>query len=242
MSTMRESSLVNFRALQHERSRDRRGELLKNVTELLGLVSDQRTPDLLDVYDSVMVRLADMADSRARAGIALQLAHMRAAPNGIVRKLALDEIEIAHPLLVCSPALTDDDLLGIIALRGSAHRRAIATRPGLSDAVARVLIRRGDDGTRRTLASNYTAHLSSETFDLLLDQARKDRDMQELLAAHPAAPSSVLRALAEFADPHVAEKIRACLVASELAGAVARLFPKKRPGPKRNTSRRKRKG
>jgi len=234
MSTMRESSLVNFRALQSERSQDRRGELLKNVTELLGLVSDQRAPDLLDVYDSVMVRLADMADAGARAGIAAQLAHMRAAPNGIVRKLALDEIEIAHPLLVCSPALTDDDLLGIIALRGNAHRRAIASRPGLSDSVARVLIRRGDDGTRRALAANYSAHLSSESFDLMLDQARRDHEMQELLATHPSATKATLLSLGEFADGNVAEKIR-----ERVANPVA-LFPED-SGSKRVAPRRKRK-
>ena len=198
MPSIRESSLVNFRALRNETSPDRRGELLKNVTELLGLVADQSGQNLLDVYDSVMVRLAEMVDAKARAEIAAQLAQLRRAPSGIVRKLALDDIEIAQPLLVCSPVLTDDDLIGIAEIRGSAHRRAIATRPGLGETVTRMLVRRGDDAVRRMLAGNVTAKLSGESLRRLLDQSRHDTEMRELLAARPATPGSVRKALAEL--------------------------------------------
>jgi len=240
MSPTRESSLVNFRALQNEASQDRRGELLKNVTELLGLASDPRGDNLLHVYDSVMLRLAEMVEPAARMEIAAQLAHMRRAPDGIVRKLALDEIEIAQPLLICSPVLGDDALIGIAEIRGNAHRRAIAARPGIGESVTRVIVERGDDGVRRVLAGNVSARFSEETCRCLLDQARRDSEMRELLAVHPATPMAALEELCEFAPPALAARIRERIRHGGAArgASVARLFDRTPTAVRRKARRR----
>ncbi len=226
MSAMRDTSLVNFRALQNEASQDRRSELLKDVTELLGLVSDPRGDNLLHVYDSVMLRLADMVEPSARVEIAGQLAHLRRAPDGIVRKLALDEIEIAHPLLVCSPVLSDDALIGIAEIRGNAHRRAIAARPGIGESVTRVIAERGDDGVRRVLAGNVTARFSDEGCRRLIDQARRDPEMQELIAGHPGMPVAVLQELSGFAAEPLATHLRGRVGrgGGSRGGSVSQLF------------------
>jgi uncharacterized protein (DUF2336 family) len=226
MSSTRDTSLVNFRALQNEASQDRRSELLRDVTELLGLVSDPRGDNLLHVYDSVMLRLAEMVEPSARVEIAAQLAHLRRAPDGIVRKLALDEIEIAHPLLVCSPVLNDDALIGIAEIRGNAHRRAIAARPGIGEPVVRVLAERGDDSVRRVLAGNVSARFPEEAWRSLVDQAGRDSEMQELLAVHPGIPIAVLEELAAIAPERLAARIRERTArgGASRGGSVSQLF------------------
>jgi uncharacterized protein (DUF2336 family) len=242
MSSKRDTSLVNFRALQNEASQGRRSELLKDVTELLGLVSDPRDDNLLHVYDSVMLRLAEMVEPSARVEIAAQLAHLRRAPDGIVRKLALDEIEIAHPLLVCSPVLSDDALIGIAEIRGNAHRRAIAARPGIGESVTRVLAERGDDGVRRVLAGNVSARFSEEGCRRLIDQARRDPEMPDLITANPAIPVPVLEELCGFAPPALAARIRERIAhrGANRDGSVSQLFDGETPHvPRRAKTRRR---
>lgn len=208
MAALRESSLVNFRALQDEVSPDKGSELLRNVTALLGLVSDQCGQHLLDVYDSVMVRLIDMVDVAMKAEVAAQLSQLRHAPAAVVRKLAMDDIEIAQPLLIRSQSLTDDDLIGIAEIRGTPHRRAIATRPGISVAVTAVILKRADDAVRRVLASNVTAKLPDGGFQRFLDQAKHDTEMQALIAGHPATPVSVLQTLVKFSTEEVITRVK----------------------------------
>jgi uncharacterized protein (DUF2336 family) len=200
------------------------------VTELLGLVSDPRGDNLLHVYDSVMLRLAEMVEPAARVEIAAQLAHLRRAPDGIVRKLALDEIEIAQPLLICSPVLTDDELIGIAQIRGNAHRRAIAARPGIGETVTRALAERGDDSVRRVLAGNVSARFSEEGARHLSDQARRDPEIVELIAAHPGMPAAILEELCAFAPETLATQLRERIArGGGRSGTVSRLFDGREP-------------
>lgn len=208
MASARDSSLVNFKALEQDASPERRGELLRNVVALLNLVSDRCADGLLASYDSVMVRLADMVDEAVRAEVARSLAELKRAPGGIVRKLARDEIEIAQPLLVRSPMLSDDDLVGVIEIRGNPHRRAIAVRPAIGEIVTNALLERGDDYVRRLAAGNVTARFALAGFERLLAQATSDAEMQSLVAAHPGTPVPILGRLVEVAREDVRATIQ----------------------------------
>lgn len=201
MPAVRESALVNFLTLKD--APELRAELLRNVTALLGMVADSCGDRLLDTYDAVLMRLCDMTEPAVRADIAARLARVARAPGGVVRKLALDEIAIAHPLLVLSPVLGEADLIGIAQLRGNPHRRAIATRPGIGRELADLLVARGDGAVRRAVAANPTAALGQRTFRHLLAEAESDVALQQLIAAHPATPPQVLADLGRFAAPEV---------------------------------------
>lgn len=196
---MRESALVNFRALEQDPSSGRHGELLRNVTALLELVSNGCDAALLDTYDSVMIRLTDLAEIGTRREVAARLAVLRRAPGGIVRTLALDEIEVAQPLLTRSVVLSDDDLIAIGEIRGERHRRAIAMRPGLSAEVSAMVIARGSDSVRRTLAGNVTALITRQGMERLIAQAVGDPHLQELLAERADLADWAREALAAFA-------------------------------------------
>lgn len=177
------SSLVDFRALKREPERLRGGDLLRDVMKLLRMVSDHSSDGVLDAYDSVLLRLAGMVEPGVRAEIAADLARQRRVPPAIVRHLALDDIEIAEPLLILSPILSDADLCGIAEIRGNRHRHAIARRPLIGTTVTDLLIARGDDMVRRALAANVTARLSPAGREALAEQAERDAAMREILAS-----------------------------------------------------------
>ncbi|MGH6798524.1 MAG: DUF2336 domain-containing protein [Roseiarcus sp.] len=71
-------------------------------------------------------------------------------PRDIVLAMARDTHEVARPLLLCSPALSDDDLIAIARNGSWLHRRAIADRAGLSGRVVRAL---GENAEMDRLAS-----------------------------------------------------------------------------------------
>ncbi len=200
------SSLVDFRALKREPERLRGGDLLRDVMKLLRMVSDHSSDSVLDAYDSVLLRLAGMVEPGVRAEIAADLARLHRVPPAIVRHLALDEIEIAEPLLILSPILSDSDLCGIAEIRGNRHRRAIARRPLIGVAVTDLLVARGDNMVRRALAANVTAKLSPAGREALAQQAERDPAMREILASF-ATPASTPTAL-EIAPADAAGKAR----------------------------------
>jgi uncharacterized protein (DUF2336 family) len=206
--THRKSSTVRLQLVPRDGSVDRRDELLRNVVALLSMVSDGCSDELMAIYDSVMLRLAEIAQMPVRAETARRLADLRRAPTGIIRHLALDEIEVAQPLLIRSPLLGDQDLCTVAELRGTLHRRAIAARPDLSAPVVAVLVQRGDDGVRRVLAGNVTARIPGSAFRCMLEQAQADPELQELIAARPRLPDEVAATLASFATPRAASLLR----------------------------------
>lgn len=60
-------------------------------------------------------------------------------PRDIALALARDTPEVARPLLLCSPALSADDLIAIARDGSWLHRKAIAERATLSPRVAEAL-------------------------------------------------------------------------------------------------------
>ncbi len=173
-------------------SAERRGELFRHVTALLVLVVDRCLQEHLDVYDAVLVQLADMVAPPMRGEAAERLAGLGRAPAGIVRRLALDDIEVAAPLLSRSAALAEEDLVAIARSRGEPHRLAIAARPDLSARVAETLVEHGEDPVCRAVAGNRSAAISARAFRRLNEQARRDPALRCLLAARDDVPRLLL--------------------------------------------------
>lgn len=94
-------------------------------------------------------------------------------PASIVRKLAVDSIDIAAPFLKHSPQLNDADLLQVIGLRKLPHQLAIAERAALSEAVGDALVLTGNPDVVGVLLRNAGAKLSRRSIDKCTDLARQ---------------------------------------------------------------------
>lgn len=85
----------------------------------------------LPLFDSVTVE--------SKRYVAAALSECPNPPAALVRRLADESVDIAAPLLVRSPVLTDIDLIALIGRHGHGHARAIGRRPSLNPSIAQLV-------------------------------------------------------------------------------------------------------
>ena len=119
------------------------------------------------------------------------LAVRKDAPRGRLLALAMDEIEVAIPILVKSANLTDNDLISIVKQKTSQHRLAIAMRRRLTAPVIEALIETGEPKIVAALLDNDSITLEKGAQDKLLLQARRLPALQAAIEKHPELPMSL---------------------------------------------------
>lgn len=201
------SELVDFDRVESTHSQEERNRLMTQVAQLYSLSSDRVNPELLAVYDDVLVRLADLVEEEALAFVAEKLAPLANAPRGMVRRLADQPISVARPVLEKSHALSDDDLVEVASTQSRDHIDAIASRQSLSPPVTTILVDRGDAPIKRKLADNPGAQFSEPTFTRLVEDSADDEGLQDSLAAREDLPSAVVEALIDVGTSAVRERL-----------------------------------
>ena len=170
-------------ALARNPSPDSRERLLLGVVALC----DARPPtgELSPVLGEIFLTLARQAERDVRKILSERLARADWAPPALINVLALDEIEIARPILAASPILQDDDLLRVLVEATLEHQIEIARRPHLRGRVADAIIERGEPATLTALASNRTAEISLDGIRRLVEQSRRVAALRGPLTRHP---------------------------------------------------------
>src|SRR5262245_16380202 len=123
--------------------------VLHRVTDLFVAGSSRYSGAEIALFDDVLTRLVAEIETEARARLARRLAPLSDAPQKLIRRLAFDDaIQVAAPVLISSPQLSDADLIENAITKSQDHLHAIAQRFKLSEAVTDVLI---DCGNRRVV-------------------------------------------------------------------------------------------
>ncbi|MBV6658954.1 MAG: DUF2336 domain-containing protein [Devosiaceae bacterium] len=201
------SELVDFERVESTHSQEERNQLMAHVAQLYAMSSDRINPELLSVYDSVLVRLADLVEEEALAFVSEKLAPLTNAPRSMVRKLASEPIDVARPVLEQSPVLSDSDLVEIAGETGVSHLEAIAGRESVAPIVSAVLVERGDEPVKLRLAKNKGAELFESSYIKLVQDASRNEDLQASLAEREDLPVTVVRALVDVASVNVRRKL-----------------------------------
>jgi uncharacterized protein (DUF2336 family) len=89
--------------------------------------------------EDLALPLFDHVTVESKRYVAAALSECPNPPAALVRRLADESVDIAAPLLVRSPVLTDIDLIALIGRHGHGHARAIGRRPGLNPSIARLV-------------------------------------------------------------------------------------------------------
>ncbi|MDJ1158757.1 DUF2336 domain-containing protein [Chelatococcus sp. SYSU_G07232] len=190
-----------------ERSVERRTEALRRVTDLFLRDAPAYADDQVALFDTVLVRLAGVIETQARAELAERLAGVANAPAGVVRSLAHDEIAVARPVLTRSARLSDEDLVSVATAKGQDHMAAIAMRRTLAQTVTDVLVERGDDAVVRTVAGNSGARFSPAGMDRLVERARIDEPLQTILGRRRDMSDAQLGRLIAIAKETVRQRL-----------------------------------
>ncbi len=156
---------------------------------LLGVVAlcDACPPsgDVSPVLGEIFLTLARQAEHDIRKVLSERLAHAEWAPAALINVLALDEIEIARPVLESSPILRDEDLLRVLVEASLEHQIAVARRPRISGRVADAVIDRAEPAVLMALTTNRTAEISAEGVRRLVEHSRRIAALRGPLTRHP---------------------------------------------------------
>lgn len=196
---------VDLLRLAHDASADGRQRLLMGVVSLCA--SNPPEGALSPVLSEIFLTLARQAERDVRKLLSQQLAEAEWAPRALVNVLALDEIEIARPILSSSPVLHDDDLLRVLIEATLEHQIAVARRPQLSGRIADAIIDNGEPATLTALASNRTAEISAEGVRRLVDHSRRVAGLRGPLTRHPRLTEQLAEHMCQWVGSALRESI-----------------------------------
>jgi uncharacterized protein (DUF2336 family) len=188
-----------------EASRARSADM---VTDLFVSQAPSFDDDHIALFDKVIGLLADAIEVRARARLAEKLADIPNAPHGVIRRLAVDDIAVARPVLARSPRLSDQDLIAAARARGRDHMLAISERSHLSNEVTDVLVAEGDRVVVNAVASNPTASFSETSYDALVERAAADALLHAAIARRRDIPSRHMATLFDLAKKAARERLQ----------------------------------
>jgi uncharacterized protein (DUF2336 family) len=131
------------------------------------------------------------AERDMRRRLAEKLSKTEWAPSALINVLALDEIEVARPIIAASPILKDEDLMRLLIEATIEHQIEVARRPQLGRAVVTAILRQGEPAVLTALAGNPTADLTDDDMAELVAEARRVAALRAPLAKHPKLTSEL---------------------------------------------------
>lgn len=153
----------------------RRSDVARAIAELFFQDASTLRPDVVDLFDNLLIDLVPHADLAARVDLAERFSQLANAPRHLVGQLAREnEILVAGPVLRRSPLLDEPALIEIARLKGQGHLLAMTERPKLSAGLTDVLVERGDRDVIRRAAGNAGAVFSSGGYSELIKRAAQD--------------------------------------------------------------------
>ena len=201
--------------------------LAGKVARLLpGLSGREHRAAQAHVHQMLQTLADDVAD-RVRCCLAEALVAMPDAPRDIILKLARDPVSsVSDPVVRLSPLLTDADLLELLATPPHPETPvSIASRCGLSAAVAHDIALHASSPAVAALLSNPSASVQEATLDALVGRAGDHPEWHEPLVHRPWLSMGALRTLSRFVagqlldklvnrpdlPPGLAEELRGCI-------------------------------
>ncbi len=181
-------------------SRARRA-LLKRLADVVSLPASRVNAFERAMTADLLVEMLREAEVAERKRVALRLAPLNEIPNSLVRLLLRDDIEIAALLIEDCGSLTDADLVACARDAGIEHRRAVASRRGVTEVVAETLVEGLEPPVLQALLRNVTARLSQPAMEALVAASRNQPELAPLLLRRPELRPSGAYVMFWWCDP-----------------------------------------
>jgi len=191
--------------LARGKSTDDRRRLLLGITALC----DATPPgaEASPLLGEIFMIIARQAERDIRKALSESLAAAEWAPPALIAMLALDEIEIARPVIAASPLLKDQDLLRVLLEATIEHQIEVARRPHISGTVADAIIDRGNPACLTALAGNRTAQISEDALERLIELSRRIAALRAPLTRHPHLNDALATRLYQWVGQALREAI-----------------------------------
>jgi hypothetical protein len=162
------SQLLSLKVLAENRAVFARSSLFERVSGLLFEGEGELKPEVRALIDQILVGLIGQVEVQVRQKVSERISKLTAPPLALTRLLASDEIAVAGSILEHSPALTERDLLAVIAEATADHRQTIAKRPALSASISAALAAKHETKVIETLLANAGAIIPADVFEDLV--------------------------------------------------------------------------
>src|SRR6201994_593461 len=151
-----------------------------------------------ELMREILKRLTRDVEMAIRIALAQRLADDTTAPHDLILLLVDDSIEVARPLIINSPLLTEADVLKMIAESGLGHQEAVATRPNIGVPVTDALAKSDHESVLVALVRNVTAKISPQSYEPLVNKSRAITGLQEPLIKRPDLPPQLASNMCEW--------------------------------------------
>lgn len=167
-----------------------RGALLKRLADVVCLPSSRVNAFERSMTADLLVEMLREANPAERLRVARRVSGLVEAPGPLTRLLLRDEVEVATPLLVDCPTLSDVDLVDCVRRATPEHRRLIAIRRGVSETVSDAIVEFEEISVIEALLRNEQARLSHSGIEAIVASTRMDpRLVPALLKRRELRPS-----------------------------------------------------
>ncbi|MBA4013466.1 MAG: hypothetical protein C0481_16510 [Phenylobacterium sp.] len=175
------------------------------------------------LLNSIFMSLVVEAERDIRRRLSEKLAQADWAPSALVNVLALDDIEIARPIIAGSPVLKDHDLVRLLVEATIEHQIEVARRPNIGPPVVAAILQQREPAVLTALAGNASAALGEHELTVLVASAQRIAAMRSPLARRPDLTDDLARQLYVWVGQALRHSLidRFRLDASELDAALA---------------------
>jgi Uncharacterised protein conserved in bacteria (DUF2336) len=193
--------------LAHQRALKGKGGLAASVAEMCLAAKSSLSKRELDLAFEILRLLVDKVEINIRRHIADYLAERRDVPADLIRRLAMDEIGVAYPILSHNPLLNENDLIDVVADCSLRHRQAVAIRPRITQTVTDRLIAHDEIEVLTTLICNETADIGEASMAHLVERSLDIESFREPLAHRKEMTSDMARRMFIWAGDSLREYI-----------------------------------
>jgi uncharacterized protein (DUF2336 family) len=204
------SDVQNLVGLARNKTPSGREALATAIGSLIELGERQFTQQEIVLMGDILKKLIQDVAAPIRKLLSEKLARSGFAPPQIVEELANDEIDIATPVLLHSPVLSDEALIAIVRRRTRSHRLAVAMRRNVNTPVCEALVATNENDVIHALLSNHGARITQATLAYLTDQSRHVDEFREPLLRREDLPPQLAKKMYVW----VSEALRSYIVAN----------------------------
>ena len=175
-----------------------RERLLLAIADLCDSADSVGALDTLQVQallNDIFMCLVVEAEREIRRRLADKLAHAAWAPRALINVLALDDIEIARPIIAASPVLQDRDLIRLLVEATIEHQIEVARRPNIGPLIVDAILTQEEPAVLTALACNDSADISADGMQRLVAASRRIPALRPPLVRHQRLSESLAEQL-----------------------------------------------
>ena len=171
---------------------DNHSELLDLIADLFFATSKAHGQKEIEVFGAALEKIVFKLNPDDRARLSKRFADKHNAPRSLIRKLAMDEIDVAEPILSESPCLSEEELIELARTLDQAYLVAIAGREKLPCELTEIIVDRGEEHVLECVTKNEGAGFSDRSLEKLCESAGKNRKLFSAFAERGDVPDELL--------------------------------------------------